>query len=96
MKRSNQFTLAEIIGEMISEYKMKDKLTEVAISDKWELMAGSLIARYTKRIEYKKGTVFVFLDSPALKSELMYHREGIISTLNEFFGKNVVNALVVK
>jgi len=94
MKNSNDQTLADAIREMLQTYKLENKIDEVQALTYWSEIVGKMITQYTKDIYIRQGKLFVRIDSPALKNELMYARTRIIESLNERAGKEVVKELV--
>jgi predicted nucleic acid-binding Zn ribbon protein len=94
MKLSNDRSLGEILKEMLETYRLEGKLNEVKVIQSWEKVVGKMIANHTKDIYIKKGKLFVKIDSPALKNELLYSSELIMERLNTAAGGKVVEELV--
>jgi predicted nucleic acid-binding Zn ribbon protein len=94
MKISNDKSLGEVIKELIETYRLEGKLSEVRVVHAWEKVVGAMIARHTKDIYISKGKLFVKLDSPALKNELLYSSSQIIENLNKEAGGEVVKEIV--
>ena len=96
MRKTNQQTIGEVIKEFLKNFGLEEKVTETQISDIWEKIMGSGIARYTQRISLKNKTLTVHLSSPALRQELSYGKSKIIKMVNEAMGKEVVEDLVLR
>ncbi len=96
MRRSNDQKLGEVIQELLKLYRLEDKLDEVKLMNSWEEVVGEMIARHTKDLYIRRNTLFVILDSPALKNELSYSRTQIRESLNEAVGKDVIEEVVFR
>lgn len=96
MARSNQQTLKDAITEFLKVSNLDTKLKEVKLIDSWENVVGKLIARHTKNIFIKNKTLYVTLDSSALKQELNYSQEKIIQLLNDAAGEDVIEKVIFK
>ncbi|MCU0370527.1 MAG: DUF721 domain-containing protein [Bacteroidales bacterium] len=94
MKVSNDKPLGEIIRELLETYHLDGRLNEVRAVQSWEKVVGELIAKYTKNIYIKKGKLYVKVDSPALKNELMYNASVIMERLNAEAGGKVVEEII--
>jgi predicted nucleic acid-binding Zn ribbon protein len=94
MRRSNDQKLGEVIKELLKAYRLEDKLHEVQLIHSWENVVGKMIAKHTKDLYIKKRTLFVILDSPALKNELSYSKTKILNSLNEQVGLEVIEEVV--
>ena len=94
MKKSNEQTLGEAIRELINAYRMKGKLDEVKLIGSWEKVTGKLIMKYTRDIYIKNRKLYIRIDSPALKNELMYSRSQMVDSLNREAGSTVIDEIV--
>ena len=96
MRKSNDQKLGEVIQELLKLYQLEDKLDEVKLMHSWKEVVGEMIANHTKDLYIRKNTLYVILDSPALKNELSYSRSQIRDSLNEAVGKEVVTEVVFR
>lgn len=94
MKKSNEQTLGEAIRELINTYRIKGKLDEVKLIGSWEKVTGKLIMKYTRDIYIKNRKLYIRIDSPALKNELMYSRSHMVDSLNREAGSTVIDEIV--
>lgn len=94
MKGSNELTLKEVIDELLKAYKLEDGLANTNLINSWEDVTGNLIAKHTERIYIKRHTLYVKLDSQALKHELSYAKTKLIKQLNKAVKKEVINEIV--
>jgi len=96
MRKTNQQHLGEIIKEVLKNLKIEDKVLESKISDVWETEMGMHIARYTEKINFRDGSLTVYLTSPVLKQELSFGKDKIMKILNDALGSEEVKNLVFK
>jgi len=97
MKRSsNQQPLKEAIDQFLNIYRLDKKLMEINIVSSWEKLMGKAIANHTKEIYIKNKILYLHLDSAALREELSYGKEKIISLLNTEAGQKTVESIVFK
>lgn len=95
MRDYNQQTLKESINKMLRAYKLKDKLDEVKIVNKWEELMGKTIAKYTGKVYIRNKRLYIQLTSAPLKQELSYMKDKIITILNEEIGEQVINEVII-
>ena len=91
---SNQHSLGDAIRQMLSSYRLEGKLKQARIIEAWPEVTGPMITNHTKDIYIKGSTLFVKLDSPALKTELSYSKSQILKSLNETVGVEVISNIV--
>ncbi len=96
MRRSNDQKLGEVIQELLKLYQLEDKLDEVKLMHSWQEVVGEMIANHTKDLYIRRNTLFVILDSPALKNELSYSKTQIKESLNEAVGRDVIEEVVFR
>ncbi|MCD4682745.1 MAG: DUF721 domain-containing protein [Bacteroidales bacterium] len=90
MKNSNEQKLKEAIEELLVSYKLQDGLYETKLINSWEGVAGKLITKHTEKLFIKRKTLYIKLDSPALKNELSFARTKLIKSLNKAVNKEVI------
>jgi predicted nucleic acid-binding Zn ribbon protein len=91
---SNDQALGDVIKELLQQYNLEGKLKQARIIEAWPEVTGEMIPRHTRDLYIKGRTLFVKLDSPALKNELSYSKSKIILELNKKVGAEVVKDLV--
>ena len=96
MKRSNTQSLSEVLREYVRVMRMDRKLKEVDVIGSWETILGKTIARYTRNVFLSKQVLYVEIDSPVVKNELLMMREEIRLRLNELAGEVMVKKIVFK
>ncbi len=94
MMNSNDRQLKDVIKELINTYRLNDGLNEAKLIGSWESVVGKMIANHTEKLRISNGKLFIRLDSPAVKNELMYARGKLLKSLNETVGKDVIKEIV--
>jgi predicted nucleic acid-binding Zn ribbon protein len=95
MKKSNEYTLKEAIGEMLKMYQLDTRVNETGVVNAWEKVMGSVIAKYTLSVRMQNGVLYVKVQSAALKQELSYQRTQIAEKLNSECGSEIVREVVI-
>lgn len=96
MRRSKTQSLAEVIGDYVSEMKIGRKLKEVSVVDSWENIVGKVIASKTTSVRFSKGILHVHIKSSVIRNELLMLRESLRSKLNEVAGEDIVKEIVIR
>lgn len=82
IRKSNEQTLKEAIESLLKTYRLQDGITSNKIIKAWEGITGDFITKRTENIFIKNKTLFVKLNSPALKNELSFAKTRLIEKLN--------------
>lgn len=88
---SNNQTLREVIEELLSAYRIEDKVNEAKVIGLWDKVVGKMIARETTHLNIKNKILYVKLNSPALRQELGFAREKLVKMLNKEAGSEVIS-----
>jgi predicted nucleic acid-binding Zn ribbon protein len=96
MRYKNDQTLGEVIQEFIEAFRLTDKLNEMNIKANWERITGKVISKHTRKIYILRGTLYVQVDSAALREELMMARSRLLDALNKEFARPVIDEIVFK
>ena len=77
----------------ITDHHLQDGLDQVQASETWERVMGPGVAKYTRNVQLKDGTLHVYLDSSVLREELSLGASRIIRMMNEALGRDLVEQL---
>jgi predicted nucleic acid-binding Zn ribbon protein len=94
MRYTNEQSLKEVIKEFIDLYQLAPKLNEKNLIASWEKVVGKMIAKHTTHIYVNKKTVFIQLDSAALKAELSLAKTKLIKNINKSLGNDAIQDIV--
>lgn len=93
MKKRNEVKLKDILNAFRRDHKYEQHLSEIEIREVWAKEMGATISKYTSKIYFRQGILYVKLDSSVLRHELYSNREMILQRLNNALGKSVVKEI---
>ncbi len=96
MRPDYDHNLKDVIEQLIKTYRWGGKINERRIIESWKTTMGTMIDRHTDNLQVKDKTLFVSLDSSALRNELMMARSKIVKNLNKEIGKEVLEDVVFR
>jgi predicted nucleic acid-binding Zn ribbon protein len=96
MRKSNTQPLGQVLKEYVRAMNMDRKLKEVDVVQSWEVLMGKTIAGYTRNIWLSKKILYIEIQSPVVKNELVMMREKIRERLNEMAGEEMVEKIVFR
>ncbi|MEO8116358.1 MAG: DUF721 domain-containing protein [Bacteroidota bacterium] len=88
--------IGEALRNFLKTSPLKNGVRAVQIETIWEKIMGKTIAKYTEKISIINHTLFIQTSMGPLKQELLFQKEKIIARINEAFGENVINEVVIK
>lgn len=91
MKKTNEILLKDAISAFLKDNNLDSKLNETRIISAWEGVVGKLISRHTNQMYIKDRTLFVRVDSAALREELSYQRSKLVKKLNFSAGVEAID-----
>ena len=93
-KRASEFQpIDELMKEMLQENNLQSGMDTIAVKEAWLDVMGQGVMTYTNTIELKKNILVVRLSSSALREELSYRKDKIITMLNENMNKTVIKRI---
>lgn len=93
-RHKDDLSLSPLIEQFKKKYKLEKKLDAVELEKIWHSELGKGISGYTKAVEFKRDTLYVWLNSSVIREELSYGKSRIIKMLNQKLGKEAVKKLV--
>lgn len=91
MRRQQVQPIGDVIAEYLRESGLEKPLLEKELIACWPDVMGPMVARLTRSVELKNGTLFVHLNSAALKAQLFICRHELVDKLNNHVGGKVIN-----
>ena len=95
-KKNNLIKLGDAISQIFKQEKLDVKISQFTVKNGWKDIVGELIANSTSEIFFNGNTVFVTLNSAALKHELSFRKEEILNSINKFCGYKLVDHIVIR
>ncbi|XOD69530.1 MAG: DUF721 domain-containing protein [Flavobacteriales bacterium AspAUS03] len=88
--KKNEYSIKEAFQKMFEEYKMQEKITAVKAVSSWGKVMGPCIEKYTEKISVKNRNLHIKLSSSALKQELSFGKQHIISLINQELNEDFI------
>lgn len=95
-RKSNLIKLGDAITQLFKQEKLDVKISQFTVKNSWKDVVGEVIAKNTTEVSFNNTTVFVGLNSAALKHELSFRKEEIVNSINKFCGYKLVDTIVIK
>lgn len=96
LKRDAQ-DLGSILKEIMEENTMlKSRIAEQRVLRAWKEILGEGVSKYTSNLYFKRGVLFVHLDSSVLRAELIMNKKSLIEKLNDYAGMNIIRNIVLR
>jgi hypothetical protein len=89
-KRGELKNLSKIIEDVFSQKHFRIGIDNIKVQDAWVKTMGKNIQKYTYKVYYKKGVLYVKLKSSVLKEELTFEKVKIIKLINNELGKEYI------
>ena len=90
------YSIGEALNLLLERSKWKPKVTELRLRQEWETITGKTIAKYTRDIGLYDKTLTIYTDVAPLKQELLVGKDQLIKNINDYFGEQVINEIVIK
>ncbi|MBU2527253.1 MAG: DUF721 domain-containing protein [Bacteroidetes bacterium] len=91
----NLVSLQEGIKDFVRENRLEKGFDKLNVREAWFRLMGKSIASYTTDVQFKEGTLFVYLSSSTLREELSFGKEKIANLMNEELGKVLIKKVVL-
>ena len=89
-ERGELKNLSKIIEDVFSQKHFRIGIDNIKVQDAWVKTMGKNIQKYTYKVYYKKGVLYVKLKSSVLKEELTFEKVKIIKLINNELGKEYI------
>ena len=93
--KSNDRPLRDVVQEFLKKYRLEDHLEETKLVDQWPGICGPMIASHTS-VKVRDKILFVTVDSSALRQELLFMKETLISKQNKASGRELIRDIVFR
>lgn len=95
VKEEDAHPITVILKQFLKKNRLGDRVSETDLSNRWEEVVGKVIANHTQAVRLRGSTVYIHLDSAALREELVYHQTELVKRINEFLGSTRVKEVVL-
>tara|TARA_B100000989_G_scaffold160972_1_gene120192 strand:+ start:125 stop:418 length:294 start_codon:yes stop_codon:yes gene_type:complete len=94
-KRGELKNISKVIEEVFSQKQIRIGIENIKVQDAWKKTMGKNIQKYTIKVVYKKGILYIKLKSSVLREELTYEKFKVIKLINKELGKEYIKDLVI-
>jgi len=91
----NNIDIKNLINVFLKKNRLENGLLDLEVKKVWFEIMDNGIANYTRDVNLKNRTLYVKLNSPALREELSYGKEKLINIINQKFKKEIINKIVL-
>ena len=89
-------SISKVLDEILESKSLRTGIIHVRINELWHEIMGANITHYTEKIILKGNTLYVSLNSAALRVELSYGKEKIIKMMNKQLGSEKIKKIVLR
>ena len=97
MENKNKITK---IGSFIDAYLklngLDQKYQEKEIQHIWPEVVGPMFQKYTTRLQFERGVVFVSMSSAMARNEPLMAKTKLIKALNDKMGKKIIQDVIIR
>ena len=92
---------AERLGDSLRSFwdenpELYHKMLEARVQRLWGELFGPTVARSTSSVYVKNRTLYVFMTSSVIRSEMLSVRKKLALTLNKHAGSDVIDDVVIR
>lgn len=95
IRNSEANPIADLMKHFIKANNLEKGFQKLNVEEEWVKLMGPGVKSYTERISLKGGVLMVKISSTALRTELSYGKEKILSMMNEALGEEVIKKVVL-
>lgn len=96
MRRTKTEKIDILVNKIIEGYAKKGDNYQHLIFSEWKQMLGVTVTNATKKMYLKERKLFVYLDSPIIKQELIYLKEKLIEHFNKKYPQAQLEDIIFK
>ena len=91
----NNNKIKNLLEIYLKKNNLEKGLLDLEVKKAWHELMENGVSNYTTDVSLKNKTLYIKLNSPALKEELSYGKEKLIKLINERFKKKIVQKIVL-
>ena len=85
-----------MLNDFMNQEKISDGIFNVKINEAWKKSVGKNVYKYTKFVNLKDNTLYIEVDNPILKQEILYSKQKIIDMLNEEINEKIIDKIILR
>ncbi|MSQ79500.1 MAG: DUF721 domain-containing protein [Flavobacteriaceae bacterium] len=83
------------LDEFVRTFRLREKMDSYDIKESWAAIMGRVIDKHTLKIYIRKRTLYIHVDSSALRNELEFGISKIIALVNEHAHRTIVEDVML-
>ena len=83
-------SLADVVRLYLRESGMETPLLQKRLIEAWDKVTGPIVAKKKKKKKIRNQTLFVQINNPALKADLMMMQSQLVKRLNNEVGAFII------
>lgn len=87
--------ISDLMKHFIKVNNLEKGFLKINVEEEWVKLMGPGVKSYTENISLKGGTLIVKISSAALRTELSYGKEKILSMMNEALGEDTIKKVIL-
>lgn len=93
--KNNSLNLNDAIDKFLDDTELRLKFEESFILNNWEKLMGKTIAKHTNKLRIIDKKIYISIEYAALRQELSYSKEKILSILNQNSQETVIEEVII-
>lgn len=89
-------SLGAVLQQFLHHSKLRNGLRAAQIEEIWEQLMGATIAGYTNQIRIIGDKLFITSHHAALKHELSFQKELILTRVNDALGEVLLKEVIIQ
>ncbi len=89
-------SISKVFEKVIKKYGMETQIRQNEALFIWEKVVGENIARHTKPEKVSFGKLFIKVDSPVWRNELMFQKKDILNKINSLIKNANIFEIVLR
>ncbi len=85
-----------MLNDFMNQEKISDGIFNVKINEAWKKSVGKNVYKYAKSVNLKDNILYIEVDNPILKQEILYSKQKIIDMLNEEINEKIINKIILR
>lgn len=96
MSKGNEYSLKDLLDKLMDKWGHTPRLKEEDLQLRWADIMGNMIAKHTKRLAVHNNKLYIEIDSPIIRTELIYGKTVIIEKVNASMGKGYISDVIFR
>jgi len=89
-------SLGKALEKMLGRFDLKDKYNENKTLDDWEETVGKTIATHTTPLRIRNGRLYIKVDSPSWRNQMLFQKDYIKKKINEKMDKKIIREIILR